>query len=428
MKTTSLTAVILLAIAAFLSLKLYEVENQKRVAKEDLIELSKVKYGLFSVDEWKEILSRIISKKIEELNLQGSDRQKMKKEISAFLYKEIDEFEDRFYKEKKKTLKGFFQMSVAWSTGTFGELKKQVPRFTENILDFMNDPRNRKAIRGYILTKLNEYADKTFSKIDYASHDRILGTYQARDRASAMEVIASEIESAEQEGRPYKIALFLLCGLAAVYTIFSKTLRKTEYLVLTVLCFLLLFTGLVLPMIEIDARISNMSFTLLGEDVSFRDQVLYYKSKSILEVVELMVSQQRIDLLFVGSLVFVFSVLFPFSKLVASLLYVYLPKVRSSEFIRFIIFKTGKWSMADVMVIAIFMAYIGFSGIITEQLQQIETLTENLDILTTNNSRLLTGFFSFTAFALLSLLMSHKLQYAFKTVDPSSHSGNRFSS
>jgi hypothetical protein len=99
-----------------------------------------------------------------------------------------------------------------------------------------------------------------------------------------------------------------------------------------------------------------------------------------------------------------------------------LPKVRASKFIRFIIFKTGKWSMADVMVIAIFMAYIGFSGIITEQLQQIESLTENLDILTTNNSRLLTGFFSFTAFALLSLLMSHKLQYAFKKADPSSPS------
>jgi hypothetical protein len=422
MKITSLTAVILLATAAFLSLKLYKVENQKRVLKEDLIELSKVKYGLFSVDEWKEILSRIISKKIEELNLQGADRQKMKKEISAFLYKEIDEFEDRFYKEKKKTVRGFFQMSVAWSTGTFGELKNHVPRFTENILDFMNDPKNRKAIRGYILTKLNEYADDTFSKIDYTSRDRILARHQAGNRANTMGVLASQIESAEQESQPYKIGLLLLSGLAALYTIFSRTLGKPEYLILTVICFLLLFTGLVLPMIEIDARISNMSFTLLGEDVSFREQVLYYKSKSILEVVELMVSQQRIDLLFVGLLVFMFSVLFPFSKLVASVLYIYWPKVRSSKFIRFIIFKTGKWSMADVMVIAIFMAYIGFSGIITEQLQQIETLTENLDILTTNNSRLLTGFFSFTAFALLSLLMSHKLQYAFQQLDPSSHS------
>ena len=75
------------------------------------------------------------------------------------------------------------------------------------------------------------------------------------------------------------------------------------------------------------------------------------------------------------------------------------------------IFKTGKWSMADVMVIAIFMAYIGFSGIITEQLNQIESITQNLDILTTNQSSLMIGFYAFTAFAILSLLVSHKLQY-----------------
>jgi hypothetical protein len=166
-------------------------------------------------------------------------------------------------------------------------------------------------------------------------------------------------------------------------------------------------------MIEIDARISNMSFSLLGEQVSFQDQVLYYKSKSILEVVQLMITQKRVDLLFVGLLVFVFSVLFPLAKLVSSIVYIYSINLKSSRFIKFIIFKTGKWSMADVMVIAIFMAYIGFTGIITEQLKQIEGLTQNIDILTTNKSSLLAGFFLFTSFAILSLLTSQKLQYEF---------------
>ena len=77
------------------------------------------------------------------------------------------------------------------------------------------------------------------------------------------------------------------------------------------------------------------------------------------------------------------------------------------------IFKTGKWSMADVMVIAIFMSYIGFSGIITEQLKQIEKITPTLDLLTTNNSNLRTGFFLFSSLTILSLLVSHKLQYEF---------------
>jgi ABC-type spermidine/putrescine transport system permease subunit I len=63
------------------------------------------------------------------------------------------------------------------------------------------------------------------------------------------------------------------------------------------------------------------------------------------------------------------------------------------------------------MVIAIFMSYIGFSGIITEQLKQIEVITQTMEILTTNKSSLMAGFYFFTAFALLSLLISHKLQY-----------------
>ena len=39
--------------------------------KEDLIELSKVKYGLFNVDEWKKVLARIITKKLRSLTSRG---------------------------------------------------------------------------------------------------------------------------------------------------------------------------------------------------------------------------------------------------------------------------------------------------------------------------------------------------------------------
>ena len=205
-----------------------------------------------------------------------------------------------------------------------------------------------------------------------------------------------------------------MAALTALYLIFNKSFSKSEYLILTVVCMILLISGLLLPMIEIDARISTMNFTLLGETVSFKDQVLYYKSKSILEVVQLMITQSKVDLLLVGLLVFIFSVLFPVSKLASSIIYIYSRKLRSNKIVRFLIFKTGKWSMADVMVIAIFMAYIGFTGIITEQLKQIEKITPTLDLLTTNNSNLRTGFFLFTAFAILSLLVSHRLQYEFR--------------
>jgi len=406
-----LITILLLTGISFLGVTVYKTEIEKRKIKEDLIELSKIKYGLFNVDEWKRILSEIITKKIEDFNLEGANREKMRDEISSFLYKQIDEFEQRYYEEKGQTFFGFLQSGVAAVTGTFGELKKNIPTFTEEILNFMNKPKNRMAIREFIIKKLNDYADKTFAKIDYTTHDKIIAEYAFENRDAALSGLKLKIEQLDNKSKPYQAGLIILGIIAGLFLGFSKHISKPEYLLLTAICFVFLLAGLLLPMIEIDARVSEMSFILLEEPIMFQDQVLYYKSKSILEVVKLMMIQRRLDLIFVGVLVLTFSVLFPLTKLISSILYLNSKDFGSNKFIKFMIFKTGKWSMADVMVIAIFMAYIGFSGIITEQLQQIENITQNIDILTTNKSSLQAGFYAFTSFAILSLLTSHKLQY-----------------
>jgi len=407
-------SILLLISIAFLSARIYQVENEKRLVKEDAIELSKIKYGLFSVDEWKRILADIITRKVEEFDLSSSDREEMRRKISAFLFEMIGDLEKRYYDERPNSLSGFIQWTIASVTGTFDQIKKDIPTFTEQILDFMNEPENREAVRAYIIGQLNAYADSTFANIDYAVHDHIIALYGFEDRNATIRGLDSKILSLDDLMRPYKFGLLALVCICCVYFILFNNIPRYAYLIFTLISFALLVTGVLLPMIEIDARISDMSFSLLGESISFQDQVLYYKSKSILEVVQLMVSQQKFDLLFIGLLVFTFSVLFPISKSISSVIYLYTPRARQSKFIQFMIFKTGKWSMADVMVIAIFMAYIGFTGIITEQLQQIENITQNMDLLTTNKSSLLTGFFAFTSFVILSLLISHKLQYRSK--------------
>ena len=70
--------------------------------------------------------------------------------------------------------------------------------------------------------------------------------------------------------------------------------------------------------------------------------------------------------------------------------------------------------MADVMVVAIFMAYIGFSGIISEQLSQLEGLTRNMDMLTTNKSQLHVGFFMFAIYVTLGLLIAQRIKSVVK--------------
>ena len=47
--------ILLLTGILYLTITVYLNETKKRQIKEDLIELSMIKYGLFNVDEWKEI-------------------------------------------------------------------------------------------------------------------------------------------------------------------------------------------------------------------------------------------------------------------------------------------------------------------------------------------------------------------------------------
>lgn len=395
----------------YCALNVYSIQRDRQILKEDLVELSKIKYGLFSVDEWKIILSRIISKKIEELNFSPDQRVEIRSKVSAFLTKTISEMEERFYEEKSASISGWLKIGVASLTGMFDTIKKDVPIFTEQILDFLNDPGNRDKVKGYIVDKLSEYTDKTFSKIDYTEHNRILTKYHLGDRSETITGLQSQVAKSDQDSQWYLSILFLLILFSGWMILLTSSVSNHEFLLYTLICFCLLGAGLLLPMIEIDARIEEMSFTLLGEKVSFTDQVLYYKSKSILEVVRLMLQQGKMDVLAVGFLVLLFSVLFPIAKLLSSLAFIYRPASQKSRFISFMVFRTGKWSMADVMVVAIFMSYIGFSGILSEQLNQLEGLTSKIDILTTNKSSLQTGFFLFTSFAIMSLLVSQRLQY-----------------
>jgi ABC-type spermidine/putrescine transport system permease subunit I len=62
--------------------------------------------------------------------------------------------------------------------------------------------------------------------------------------------------------------------------------------------------------------------------------------------------------------------------------------------------------MADVVVVAIIMAYIGFQGIINAQLAKIKLFSSKIEVMTTNNTQLQIGFFVFTVFCILGIINS----------------------
>jgi len=402
----------------YLALKIYRQEQAKSLLKADLIELSNVKYGLFNVDQWKDKISEIVAVKVSSFKIDTENRDVLEHKISVFLTKVVDELEsDARKNNEKESILGFdYKNFVADVAGVYDQLHKNIPKISKQMLDYVDQKENKEKIKQYILKQLDDYAAKTFSKMDYSNYNRILTKYQAQNAKECGKKLQNKIDSAKQEIRILLALLFMFILISFALLLWQKSFNQWMYLQYVIIAFVLLLLGLLLPMIDIDARISNLSFNLLGQPIQFNNQVLYFKSKSILEVVRLMFVQDDLKVMGVGLLILIFSVLFPIMKLVALVFYSFNKRIRSYKLIDYFVFKIGKWSMADVMVIAIFMAYIGFTSIISSQLDQLGHISKQLEVITSNQSELQSGFYIFTSFVVFSLFISFKLKQNFNKV------------
>jgi hypothetical protein len=239
-----------------------------------------------------------------------------------------------YFKENKKDFMGLLRSGVASITNIFGKIKKNVPELTEDIIDFLDDPKNKGAIKEYLVEKVHSYADKTFTKMDYSAHDAIIAKHGFTNREAAILGLFEMQEKLKNQTLLYKyILLFLFIAVGAL--LLSKIkFSAFQILLFSSICLVFLLLGLVVPMLEIDARIVEINISIIGEPVTFTDQVLFYKSKSILEMIYLMFQQSGIDLLLVGVMILTFSILFPISKLVASIIASFNPKKQSNKIVR----------------------------------------------------------------------------------------------
>jgi len=412
LKTNSsrlLFAASLLLIALSVYFSVLHIQTARQNQENNILqsEINSIRYGLLNADEWKHNLAGIISKKIEEFELTEQNKEQLKTQIEDLLYGLLDQV-NKILRDDMGKIKQFLMDAFV----DLDKLRENVPQLSENLLEELGKPHNKNNLKELTLQKLDSYVEETFNNDEQLKLQQILEKHNFQNKEEATTVLEQRIKRDTKKLRHYTFAISGLLLVVFLLNFFGEN-RKTKWglflLLLTSLIFLI--NGLAVPMIDIEAKISRINFQLIGENIHFGNQVFFYQSKSILDVVWILISNGKPDMIFVGILIFTFSVLFPVTKLISSFLTIQSPdRFKSGRFIRFFTFKSGKWSMADVMVVAIFMAFIGFDGIISDQLEYLTNTNKYIEVVTTNGTSLQSGFYLFLLFCLTGIFLSLAIQ------------------
>jgi hypothetical protein len=406
--------ILFLGLAGWSGYQVRQLSSKRAQIKQDYAAMNNITYGLLSVNAWRDHLINIVSHRIDDFEFTPEQEKALNYEISQVLHAVIDKA-DSMVDQKQKTIGGKIKKLAVKTLVKEDKLHEKVPAFSRTIVNELKKPKNKEKLKFIARSKLEEFGTITYdSATDVARIENLLKRYQA---TSLTDFNTNSITLLDDLQHRTYMFTFIMLGIMIFFLMSWWILRRQPHLhtpffiVSLLLALVVLITGLISPMIEIDARIKQLSFLLIGERITFNDQVLFFQSKSIVDVVTILIQTGKFDSALVGILILAFSIIFPIGKLVASKIYVLgNEKWRANRFVCFFAFKSGKWSMADVNVVAIFMAYIGFKGILDSQLGQLNMQTETLASISTNETTLQPGFILFIGFVLFGLILSSLLR------------------
>jgi len=414
-KIRTVLSIMLLAVVLYFAWQTKYHANRLQLTSRDLAELRHVRYGLFNVELWQMQISESLSRRIDELVSDEMTSEQFRQPVEDMLYQLIDEMDENIRRRNMTTWGGIFKQIFMDIFIDLQDMKDDVPEYADVVLKELQKPQTQQNIKEVLWQEL----DRLLEAPDYSAQNilltNILERHACPDRETCINALTQK-QSRLRETVRLRTLLTAGSALLVFLLLLVKNPRMHPYLitssVLTAL--VLLFCGVSMPMIDLELIITRLEFTLLGEPIRFSDQLLFYRSKSIWDLVVLMMSEADILLVFTGFLILLFSVLFPLSKMAAALILVFgQNRLRENRVLNFLVFRSGKWSMADVTVVAIFMAYIGFDSIVNSQMQHLTRARSALNLLSFNGTSLQYGFYLFLMFTIFSLIFSERFNSAY---------------
>jgi hypothetical protein len=413
-KISLLLSTILLAVIIYISIALIEQGHVAKAYKVDYATLHSGEYGMFNSDVWTAKVIQVIDKRIEKFNLDSDNREEVKGYIQTIIDTLVLEAE-RVVKERNRGKRGFFE-SIVGSTKQmitdtiidFKDLRKRVPEFTDTVMIEVEKPENQARAKKLIREKIQQFISGKFElTTDMTPYYTVIQKYGAKDLETANRLLDTKMLKLSSTMNGMMELILGLSFLLILFILIQNTLNTISLLLLTGTTITLLGTGIMLPMLDIEAKISKLYFIIMDHPILFENQILFFQTKSISDLVKLLLDSGEGKMILVGVLLTMFSIIFPTLKLISTAMYFYGNSIITNNPItRFFALKSTKWSMADVMVVSIFMAYLGLDGVVSSELKHLESSSEQINIITTNGTHLEIGFYLFLGFVLTSFVLS----------------------
>lgn len=403
---------IVLFIEGWLGFRIHALSDEQKRYKLDYAFVNNAEYGLFAVDTWRDQLVAAAKDEVKDFRLTPEQKKELRNEIQQVLRAMVDHtFE--IINRKQTSLKGKIRKFLVKTFVKREKLDNQVPGLANKLVAEITKPATYQKLAKAADTALSQLSKTAFDSAAAANArlmDSVYRPHGVTDRASYERETSARLAQITKQTYQYAWGMLGCIGLLLLGWLLLRnrhSLHKPLYLLCVVSAMILLVVGLSTTMIEIDARIAKMELHFLDRTISFEDQGLFFQSKSIVDVVALLLETGKIDSQAVGILILVFSVLFPFMKLGStSMVLMSEKRWARSRFVRWFAFESGKWSMADVFVVAILMTFIGFNGIVTSKLETMNYQNLPITSISTANTTVQPGYIIFISFVIYSFVLS----------------------
>ena len=187
-------------LAGYCCFRVYNAETRSHQLRADEMELSSITYGLFNPDEWKNFLTDILTKKIQDFQITDSNRAQLKQQMVDMLTKVVNEIEKVMKESNRKH--GFTGLVRGVLTGVLvdvKDIKAGIPRYADQILDYLNDPKSRDELKDFVLARVDSMAAKTAGMVDYSLYNAALARYGMTDKHACINGLRAKRAQAEAE-------------------------------------------------------------------------------------------------------------------------------------------------------------------------------------------------------------------------------------